>query len=192
MKPQILNRDFVVRGIFILYLITFIFKYLQGGFMHQFASPLMVYPEINITYWLFLLLKVPQFLTSNIYTAFLCDIILVLSCIGLIIYPNKYTLAIVFTAFNWLNYMAFCMVNVYQPLLPTGMLLVSIPALFKTEFKFLMVFWAIRFWACFLYFEAGVLKFLRSCFYHWIFHQKIRLAATYIISCFPYRKSIST
>lgn len=162
MKNLDLNRDFVVRGIYILYLITFAFKYYNGGFFHQFGNPLMMFPQLNITYWAFLLLKIPQFFTSNIYAAAFADLALLSSCVLLIVYPKKYIFAIVFTVFNWLNYMGWCMVNVYQPSLPIGMLLVSIPTMFKSDFKFSLSFWAVRFWACFLYFEAGLLKVTRG------------------------------
>jgi len=165
MKIAELNRSVVVRGIFIVYLICFIFKFHQAGFAFQFAKPLMMYPSINVTYWLFLLLKIPQFIVSNLWAAIASDLILVGSCIALIVYPKKYFLAILFTIFNWLNYMEFCLVNVYQPSV-IGPLIMSFPALFKSDFKFSLTFWAIRYWACFLYFEAGILKFIKGSIFH--------------------------
>lgn len=129
--------------------------------MHQFANPLMMYPSVNITYWIFLLLKIPQFFTSNYWFSVLADCILISSCIGIILYPKKYVLAIVFTLSYWLNYMGYCMVFVYQPSVYAPLIL-CIPSMFKTDFKFSLTFWAIRFWACFLYFEAGFLKIYRG------------------------------
>jgi len=161
MNKQILNRDFVVRCIFIIYLFSLIVKYFNGGFIHQSANPILVYPTINITYWLFLLFKIPQFFTSNFYVGLFADLLLLFSCISIIIWPKKYYLALMFTLGYWLNYMCYCLVNAYQPSVYAP-LIMSIPAIFKDATKFSLTFWAIRFWACFLYFEAGFLKILRG------------------------------
>lgn len=165
MEKHLLNRDFVVRGIFTVYLISFIFRYFGGGFMHQFEAPILSYPSINITYWLFLLLKIPQFLTSNFFIALTADIILLGSCISLIIWPQKYYLAIIFTIGYWLNYMGYCLVNAYQASVYAPLLL-CLPAMFKQGLNFSLCFWAVRLWACFLYFEAGFLKVLRGGIFH--------------------------
>jgi uncharacterized membrane protein YphA (DoxX/SURF4 family) len=104
---------------------------------------------------------IPQFFTSNFIAALFADILLFTSCVALIIWPKKYYLAIVFTISYWLNYMGYCLVNAYQPSVFAPLLL-CLPAMFKDELKFSLTFWAVRFWACFLYFEAGFLKILRG------------------------------
>lgn len=138
--------------------------------MHQFEAPVLSYPSINLTYWLFLLLQIPQFLTSNFFIALIADIILLSSCICLIIWPKKYFLAIIFTIGYWLNYMGYCLVNAYQPSVYAP-LLVCLPAMFKQSLNFSLCFWAVRLWACFLYFEAGFLKVLRGGIFH--LHQMV-------------------
>lgn len=165
MQKFLLNRDFTVRGIFIIYLISFIFKYVNGGFAHQFQEPVLSYPTINITYWIFLFFQIPQMLTSNFWVALLSDIILFSSCISLIIWPKRYFIAIIFTLGYWLNYMGYCLVNAYQPSVFAPLVL-CLPAMFKQQKDFSFCFWAVRIWACFLYFEAGFLKVLRGGVFH--------------------------
>lgn len=157
----LLNRNFVTRFIFILFFIYLILLYYEGGYIHQFQKPLMMAPMLNVTYWAFLLLQIPQFFINSFWAGYVADIALFTLCVVIIFKPQNFHLIILYNILLWINFMSFCLVFSYQPH-AIAMLLVGIPSMLKTDKNFSLVFWGIRLWACFLYFQVGFMKIIKG------------------------------
>lgn len=90
----------------IYYVLIFLFIIKQGFdrlFLHQFAEPILIFPNIDNTYWLFHLLNIPQIIASNYNSLMAFDIILLSCSIALIFISNQ----------RWLNRLFFVLYFIY-------------------------------------------------------------------------------
>ena len=152
-----MNRALLTRIVFITYLLLLIYKYFNASLLDQQPYPLFVYPGLNFSYWLFMLSGINTFLFLHPFFLNMINILLFVSCIGLIVNPKLTYLAIVFTISIWLYQFLFFEIVAYQGY-AKGLLIPCIPFIFKKDFKFKLSFETGRYYLCGLYGLAGLLK----------------------------------
>ncbi len=101
MKEISINRFYRI-----YYILVFLFIIKLGFdklFLHQFAEPILIFPNIDNTYWLFHLFNIPQLIATNYYSLLAFDISLI-SCSFIIIF---------ITNNRWLNRLFFILYFIY-------------------------------------------------------------------------------
>lgn len=102
MKEISINRFYRI-----YYILVFLFIIKLGFdklFLHQFAEPILIFPNIDNTYWLFHLFNIPQLIATNYYSLLAFDISLITFCSFIIIF---------ITNNRWLNRLFFILYLIY-------------------------------------------------------------------------------
>lgn len=159
------NRQLFASASFGLLLIIFIYRYFSNSLLHQLQHPVLIFPGIDNTYWLLHYLDIPHYLTRRNAGAIAFDVILfglVLACafrsrqrlFPALLLVFLWTYLIVFNTFSGHHY--------YQ----VGFLFIAIPFLSRENKNYAVLYDAVRYLFCFLYFSSGMYKLFRGAIFN--------------------------
>jgi len=136
-----------------------VINYFSFGLVHQVAGNPLVDQEIDPTYWLAMILQLPDLF--NGWLAITLDSVLILSCLASILIPNQ-------TYSTWAffigHFLFFILYNLYSGhhYINIGLLIMSFPFVFKSNEHFTSSFTFCRFYFCFTLFAAALWKLCRG------------------------------
>ncbi|ANE50969.1 hypothetical protein [Flavisolibacter tropicus] len=157
------NRWSLQQIVFLGTLISLVINYLSSGMVHQISGNPLVDQEIDPTYWLAMILRLPAIFRGTL--AIVLDSILFLSCLASLFIPNQtYSTRIFFIA----HFLFFILYNLYSGhhYINIGILIMSFPFVFKTNERFTAGFTFCRFLFCFMLFSAALWKIWRGNLTH--------------------------
>src|ERR1700733_532964 len=86
-KPD--YRDRLCRISFILIFISLLYSFFSHTLLSQLKNPVLIFPSTDLTYWVFHILKIPEFITGHSVIALWFDIMLFISCVACLYYPSR-------------------------------------------------------------------------------------------------------
>ncbi len=168
MNLQIGNyRNIITRTVMIFILICLIQRYYGHVLPFQLQSPIVTKAYYDLSYWIFKLLDIQFFVMNDPTYSILFGILLFLSCIVLIIIPDNYGFAIMFTI---LIFLMSININLYighsMHYLGT-MVIVPIAFWARSKRSFALLWEGVRYYACWVYASAFIWKIVLGAFWQW-------------------------
>jgi hypothetical protein len=149
------------KAVFTFALLVFLYRFLAGALLSQMAEPVLVYPDINYFYWLFLYTGIPQYLTSHHYPATFFDLMLVILPVVFVVYNNRF-IAILFWCLLTVYMLTFnCYASHHYHSL-MGLWVILIPFFTKNEERFMRLWSAARYYLLFVFVSAAMWKIFRG------------------------------
>ncbi len=158
-----LQRHFLCRFVFAFIFIFLIYYLYSNTLVHQLRSPVMKFPYVDITYWIFHWLKIPEFVTYNYITSFSFDLMLFASCILSFFFPARRIFIVLFFALFFVYYIVFNSYGGHHTHSKIGILLIPLPFFFSGN-RFAYLWEAMRYFALFVYADAFLWKLVRGSF----------------------------
>jgi hypothetical protein len=131
--------------------------------VHQMLQPPLKYPGTDNTFWAVMGSGIYNFFLQQKWAAILFDVLLIMSCILVIIFPQKKYLPTIPILGVWLMYILFCG-TAGKHYAQIGYIIIPVAFLAFTTNKFNLLWNAVRYWVCFLYVFAGFTKILYGGF----------------------------
>lgn len=150
-------RRMMASIIFSWLFLILIYFFSTNSLLSQLQSPVLIDPESDNTFWVFHILRIPQWLLQNYGVSLLFDIVLTISCIISIFVPDQRIFTWITVAGVWLLYICYCSAA-GKHYAQIGYLLAPIPFLAIKPLKFDLLWEGLRYWVCFLYVSAGIYK----------------------------------
>ena len=151
---------FLCRLVFGVILIDLFFSAFSNTLIHQLQSPVLKFPYVDPTFWVMHLLRIPELISSNLYVAWFWDMVLFASCIGIILFPQKKWLIIVFIIFYFAYYIIFNSYGVHHTHSLIPFLITPVAFLFSRK-SFSFAWQGLRYFLLFSYAAAFLWKFFR-------------------------------
>jgi|SRR6185437_2013 len=148
------------RIVFSIILIDLLFSAFSNTLVHQLQSPVLKFAYVDPTFWVMHLLKIPGFVASDFYLSWFWDIVLFISCIGILIFPGKKWIILVFIIFYFVYYIIFNSYGAHHTHSLVPFLIVPIPFLFSKR-SFAFSWQALRYFLLFAYSAAFLWKLFR-------------------------------
>lgn len=146
------------------FIFFFLLYYLYSNTMvHQLHSPVLIFPYVDITYWLFHSLKITEFITHNYFISCCFDVLLFASCVLSFLFPGKRFFVIAFFVLYCIYYIIFNSYGTQHTHSKAGILLMPLP--FMVPKKMFYYMWeAMRYFSLFVYADAFLWKLFRVNF----------------------------
>ncbi len=167
MKDKFPEKLFSVSYIHLLCRIVFtiiLWNLILDGFantlVHQLRSPVLKFAYVDPIYWLMHLLKIPDAIVSNLYLAWLWDIVLFASCISVLLFPRKKWFIAVFVIFYFVYNIIFNSYGAHHTHAQIAFLIAPLPFLFSQK-AFSYAWEGLRYFVLFAYSAAFLWKFFR-------------------------------
>lgn len=154
-------RAFIQRIFFICVILILLNGYHAHILLHQLREPALIYAYIDLTYWIIILLGIPQFLISHSYIAATFDAILLLTALFSLIWPRSNKFPIIFGLFYFVNFLCFNLFAAHH-YHSVGILFLSVPFMFKDTLSFNFAFRGIRYIFLFEMVSASLWKIGRG------------------------------
>ncbi|MEM6722449.1 MAG: hypothetical protein AAF598_00350 [Bacteroidota bacterium] len=146
---------------------TLIYRFLSNSLLSQLEAPVLKDPYVDLTYWFFHLLHIPEFLTGNFLVALAFDLSLILLPV-LACYTHRKTIWPVLFGLFYLTYMVtYNSYSCHHTHCMAGIFLISIPFWFKDNKAFSLTWEGLRYYALFIYASAFLWKLFRGSVFHY-------------------------
>lgn len=153
------NRWRLQQIFFVVALLVLIMYYFSAGLIHQVDGNPLVDQEIDPTYWLAMILHLPEVFHGPL--AYTLDGVLVLSCLGSLLMPNQTLTTWVFFISHFLYFILYNLLSAHH-YISIGLLFMSFPFVFRNNERFTASFTFCRFLFCFMLFSAAIWKIWRG------------------------------
>lgn len=152
--------DILCRIVFAIILYNLILTAFSNTLIHQLRAPVLKSPYVDPTYWVMHLLHLPELISSNIYLAWLLDILLFATCIGALIFPRQKWIIGLYIAFYFVYTIIFNSYGIDHTHPQIVFLITPVPFLFSQK-AFSYTWEGLRYFFLFSYSAAFLWKFLR-------------------------------
>jgi hypothetical protein len=160
-----LARPLLQRIFFGGVLLIFIYKFFLNLLISQIGLNPVLYQEIDPSYWLLMILKIPQLVAGNKFSAIFFDLIIILSALVSFIKPAQTWSVKIFYVFYFLYYMLFNLLAGHH-FVNIGILVTAFPFMFKRNKKFALLFACSRYYFLFILTSAALWKLWRGSLFH--------------------------
>ena len=158
-EPDI-RRNLICRLAFIFILFSLLYSYASHTLIHQLKSPVLKFPYVDLSYWMFHLAGIPELISGNYTLALLLDLCLFVFCILTILFPSRKTFPAFFFSAYIVYFFIFNSYGAHHTHSKIGILLMPVPFLFKKE-SFSYVWKGLRYFLLFAYSAAFFWKLFR-------------------------------
>lgn len=152
----------LVFGFIFLFLVYYAYS---NTLVHQLRSPVLIFPYVDVTYWIFHLLKIPEFITGNNTVSWCFDISLFTFCILSFLFPARRLFVTLFFILYFIYFIIFNTYGNHHTHSKIGILLMPLPFMFPANRKFDYLWEAMRYFALFVYANAFLWKICRQVFF---------------------------
>lgn len=154
------QADFLCRLVFAVILIDLIVSAFSNTLIHQLQSPVLKFAYVDPTFWVMHLLHIPGLISSSFYLSWFWDVVLFVSCIGVLIFPQKKWIIAIFIIFYFVYYVIFNSYGAHHTHSLVPFLIAPVPFLFSKK-SFTFSWQALRYFLLFAYSAAFLWKFFR-------------------------------
>ncbi|MGN6249668.1 MAG: hypothetical protein ACTHNG_15045 [Ginsengibacter sp.] len=151
---------FLCRIVFSFILIDLIFAAFSNTLNHQLHAPVLKFPFVDPTFLLMHILKIPQAVSSNLFVAWVWDVVMFVMCICVILFPGKKWLILTFIFFYFVYYIIFNSYGVHHTHSLAALLITPFVFLFSKK-NFSFAWQGLRYFLLFAYSGAFLWKFFR-------------------------------
>lgn len=159
------SRSVLQRVFFCCVLMIFVYNYSAHLFISQIGLNPILYQEIDPSYWLLMILHIPQFIVGNKVAAITFDLVLFISAMLSVIKPSQIWSVRVFYVFYFIYFMLFNLL-VGHHYANVGILVLGFPFMFKYNSKFALVLACSRYYFLFILASAAFWKIWRGSLFH--------------------------
>jgi hypothetical protein len=149
-------------------LLFFVLRFFEHVTPSGLQGPPLFTTGLDLTYWAYRLLHLPQLLLMNKTGAVLFDLLVVLSGVLVLLFPLRRKWVIGFSILIALYAISFNSAAMIHTVTVDGLFLVFLPFWFGDMERSGLAWQAIRYYACYLYFSAFIWKvFIGNAFLYW-------------------------
>lgn len=163
------NRDRLCRISFFLILGSLIYSFFSHTLVSQLRIPVLKYSSTDLTYLFFHLIRLPQMISSHLLVAVCFDVMLFVSCLICLFYPQRRFWIRVFFIFFLIYFIIFNSYGLHHTHSKTGILLLPVPFMLTDGRGFLLLWQGLRYYTCYIYGSAFLWKLFRGS---WLFSQQ--------------------
>jgi len=167
MNVQEKTRNKIGHFVFGFIVFSIIYRFLSTSLIHQMEQPVFVYPHVDLTYWIFHFLKIPEIITGSKMLSAGFDILLLTFAIIAGIKPNLRWACFL----TWITYFIYTIIyntfTLHHSHPMAGVIIITIPFLFKRLKDFNLLWEGVRYYALWVYASAFIWKLFRGTFFHW-------------------------
>lgn len=145
-------------------LIVFIlgFRWYSEVMIHQLNAPVLLFPYVDLGYWVALWTGIPQFLTQNFYAGLIFDLSITTIAIISIFFTKKRIFPILFSLLFAIYFFTYNSYGAHHTHSIVGVLMVTIPFWAMDIKRFSRLWEGLRYFTLFIYVNAFLWKFLRG------------------------------
>lgn len=164
-QPENYPRQILSLIVFGWLLLIFWNRLCSDVMLHQLQQPVLIFPQIDNTYWIFHYLQIPEMLTQYQWLSIAFDI----SVFALIFLSMFFSRGGVFpfllSILIWIYYLSF---NTFagHHYIQVGLLFIVLPFIATDKRNFNLLFEAVRYYCCFLYASSGAYKLFRGAVFN--------------------------
>jgi hypothetical protein len=158
------NRRVLQRVFFSCIIMIFCYYYYANLFVSQIGLNPILYQEIDPSYWLLMILRIPEFVAGNKTISFVFDLTLFLSAVISFIKPEQVWSVRIFYLFYFLYFMLFNLLAGHH-YANVGILVAGFSFLF-TDNKFPLLLACSRYYFLFIFTSAALWKLWRGSLFH--------------------------
>ncbi len=149
-------------------LLFFVLRFFEHVTPSGLLGPPLFTTGLDLTYWAYRLLHLPQLLMMNHSGAVLFDLLVALSGVLALLFPLRRKWIIGFSILIALYAIGFNSAAMIHTVTVDGLFLVFLPFWFRDSERFSLAWQGIRYYACYLYFSAFIWKvFIGNAFFYW-------------------------
>jgi hypothetical protein len=151
------------RAFFSLALLIWIWYYTNNSLLHQVGHNPLEFQDIDPTYWILMWLNLPGLLNGS--GAYIIDGLLLVSCVGSILYVKQMITTRLFFCCSFLYFVYYNLWSGHH-YINTGLFLMSFPFIFSNHFRFKYCFVFCRLLFCSMLVIAALWKIARGSLWH--------------------------
>jgi hypothetical protein len=155
------DKKRLARIVFSLILCSLVWSFCSHTQLHQLRRPVVTFPYVDPTYWLFNLLRIPAFVTGNPVVALVFDVLLMALCIGALVWPHQRLLAGLFVTLYFIYFITYNTYGTHHTNPKIGILLMAVPFIARSVTTFNFLWQGLRYFLLFAYSCAFLWKLLR-------------------------------
>jgi hypothetical protein len=133
-------------------------RFVSSTLFSQLSQPVLIYPGIDNTYWLFHWLGIPHMATHSVVWSAVLDILLFIIPIVASILPERRVYAVLFTLLLFVYQLTYSTYAIHHYHSLIGMLFLSIPFWFGSGERFTLMWQAVRYYFFFIFTSAALWK----------------------------------
>ncbi len=177
---------FLRRAAFVSILGIYLIRYCSHTLLHQLYQPVLIFPSIDVTYWLFHFIGIPQFLTQHYSVALGFDLLLLASILSALIYQRKVVFPILYLLLASCYFITFNSYATHHFHITMGMLFIALPFCFPKADHFSAAWYFLRIYYLYIFFSASLWKIFRGS--AWKFDQLTNIIRSNCIEALAYNK----
>jgi hypothetical protein len=158
------ERKFIARIAFTGVLASLLYSFFAHTLLHQLQSPVLKYPYVDLTYWAFHWLGVPEFITAHYWVAVLFDTLLAGSCV-MAMWKQRFW-ALLFAVLYFIYFIVFNTYGAHHTNHKIGMLLIAVPFIVRDIVSFNLLWEGLRYFLLFSYSSSFLWKLFRMSWWH--------------------------
>lgn len=155
-------RRLIAYVAFAIVLISISYRWYSGVMLHQMQEPVMRYAYVDPTYWLAMIIQLPQLLTSNFWVALFFDIALIATASAALVNVRQRIAALLYTILIALYILCFNTYGMHHTHCLVGMLFIGIPFMARRDQSFTFLWDGLRYFTLWIYSSAFLWKFCRG------------------------------
>jgi hypothetical protein len=154
----------LIRVFYAAWILAWLNRLQSHVLLHQMQAPVLFNAHVDPVYWLAHNLRLPEISTQSYPFALTIDLLLVIIPVLTLKYPTKRLLSILFTCCFFVYFLAFNTYGLKHTHCLIGFLLVPLAFWFRDARAQLLLWGALRFFACWIFVAAFLWKLRRGYF----------------------------
>lgn len=162
------ERIVLCRLVFSFILLSLIFRFLLNTTPSHLLQPPLFNLNLDLTYWLYQYLRIPQLIVYNEAGAIIFDILLFGCCITTILFPSKRIIIIFFSILFLVYAITYNTYIVHHAHPLTVLTLITVPFWCKKLKNWKLMWEGMRYYVCYIYAMSFIWKaFISNSFFFW-------------------------
>ena len=183
--------DIRARYFYLGCVLIFAIRFASSCLFSQLSQPVLIYPDVDNTYWLFHWLGIPYLVTHSVIWSAVLDILLFLIPIIASLVSGRRLFAILFTLLAVTYHITFSTYSKHQYHSLIGILVLSIPFWAGPGRRFTFLWEAARYYLFFIFSSAALWKLSRGAILN-SGHMSSVLMAQHVQTIYEYPSSLFT
>ena len=156
------RRSRLCRIAFFLIFISLIYSFFSNTLVSQLRGPVLTYSSTDLTYLLFHIIKLPEFISGHPVIAVIFDSLMLLSCLCCLVYPRQRIPVFLFFFLFLVYLIIYNSYGLHHTHSKIGVLLLPVPFMTRDDKGFLLLWRGLRYYTCYIFFSAFLWKLFRG------------------------------
>jgi hypothetical protein len=165
-QGEALQRAFLQRLTFVGVLLALGYNMVAHTLVSQLHGAVLYNPNVDVTFWMFLLVGLPQFLVQHYWAGLVFDVLLVGTALASAVYVERYWFVRVFTALYFVFNMVIALYGTHHIHSKLAPLFLGVAFCTSSLPRFYFLWEFVRYYNLFIYFSAFAWKCLRGTMFY--------------------------